>query len=322
MNSQYNIHGLALNVSAKDSLIAGLMADELRAFRSRKRVPGALTLEFKTLPARNGKPLTKEFLRKNCVAQKIMTRKTLTHYYRQNLITTVTHYKEKKIETEVAAEPSLFPDPACYFCLTQPVSPWLKKRGLFFLHAGCVSENGRGVLVVGDSGAGKSTLTVSAIRGGFKLISDEQPLLSLEKKAVIARAFPRRIRIDRVPAGLFPELRPVLKSSKAERLVFHAADIWPKALGESWCRPEVVIFPRFGLNNRLRVKKIHASGALARLLQDEHLVWYQDGPWKNLSRLHLELLNRLAAGTRAYEMTYGVKDILKIPSVFRKLLHG
>jgi hypothetical protein len=322
MNSRYNIYGLHLRTAAETPLLSKLLDEELKAFKTNKISASSLRLILKPAPFAPAAPYPAPFEKYQYITNRVMTREFFAQHYRQSLISAVTYFKKKEIHALVSREPSLFPDPACYFCLTQPISPWLKQKGLFFLHAGCVSEKGEGILITGSSGAGKSTLTCAALQSGFKFLSDEQPLLSIEKGKVIARAFPRRIRMDRLPASLFPELRPVLKSSKSKRLVFHAKDIWPGSPAETSCRPKILIFPHFDPKGRFRLNKIQASAALAGLLQDEHLVWYQDGPWKNLSRRHLELLKRLADSTPAYKMSYGVKDILRIPSVFRKLLHG
>jgi hypothetical protein len=45
------------------------------------------------------------------------------------------------------------------------------------LHAGCVSKNGRGVLLCGDSGAGKSTLAYACARTGWTYTSDDTSYL-------------------------------------------------------------------------------------------------------------------------------------------------
>ena len=322
MKSHYNIHGLSFSVTSRDPLITGLITAELKPFRASKSAPGALEIRFKMLAPDTGKFYEKNLLKEHFIAERRMTHETLTQHYRRSLITSTTDLKKKKVEVLAVHDPKLFPDPACYFCVTQPLSPWLKQKGLFFMHAGCVAENGKGVVIVGNSGAGKSTLTLSALQGGFKFFGDEQPLFSLHQNQVLAHGFPRRVRLDRLPASLFAKLRPLMKSNKNERLVFQALDYWPKAQAQTPCRPEVLIFPRFAKNAKLRLKKIHPSAALARLMQDEHLVWYQDGPFKDISHRHLELLQRLAESSRAFEMDYGVRDILKMPSVFRQLLHG
>lgn len=49
----------------------------------------------------------------------------------------------------------------------------LHQRGLFPLHASCVSLNGRGIALAGPSGAGKSTLVAALVRQGATFVSDD-----------------------------------------------------------------------------------------------------------------------------------------------------
>jgi hypothetical protein len=49
----------------------------------------------------------------------------------------------------------------------------LHQRGLFPLHASCVSLNGCGIALAGPSGAGKSTLVAALVRYGATFVSDD-----------------------------------------------------------------------------------------------------------------------------------------------------
>ena len=320
---QFDIHGLLLKVVDDHPLLFRTVVDELKIFQTKKKpARRGLQLNCSTLPSLPADgPYPARFMQYREISLPFMTPDSLVSHYVQSLITVITHVRKRRIQVAAAPEPSLFPDPAYHLCLTQPLGPWLKERGLFFLHAGCVAEKGRGILIVGHSQAGKSTLTLSAIRSGFKSLSDEQPLLSLKNGRLRVHAFPRRIRLDRSVAEIFPELRPVLDSSASERLVFNPQEIWEDCLASS-CTPKLLIFPRFKTRGRLRLSKIHPSDALARLLQDDHFVWYRNGSWNRLSHQHLALFEQLVRRTNIFELEYGTKDILRIPSLFREALHA
>ena len=47
------------------------------------------------------------------------------------------------------------------------------------IHAGCVSVDGRGVLITGPSGSGKSALALQLMAFGARLVSDDRTLLTL-----------------------------------------------------------------------------------------------------------------------------------------------
>ena len=317
---QFDIHGLPLKVVADHPLLFRMVADELKTFQTRKKpARSGVQLICSTLPPHSSDgPYPARFMEYREMLP-FTKPDTLVNHYVRSLITVTTHLRKRRIQVTAAREPSLFPDPAYHFCLTKPLDPWLKEKGLFFLHASCVAEKGRGVLIVGHSQAGKSTLSLSAIRSGFKFLSDEQPLLSFKKGRLRVHAFPRRVRLDRSVAEIFPELRPVLAAAASERLVFHAQEIWEDCLGSS-CTPKLLIFPQFKTRGRLRLRRIHPSAAFAKLFEDDHFVWYKNGRWNHLSHQHLALFERLTKKTTAFRLEYGTNDILQIPSIFRQLL--
>ncbi len=319
---QFDIHGLPLKVVAGHPLLFRMIAEELRAFQTKKKpARNGIQLICSTLPPRAGEgPYPARFMEYREVLPFTSPDALVNHYVR-SLVTVTTLLKNRRIQIAANPEPSLFPDPAYHLCLTQPLNPWLKERGLFFLHAGCVAEKGQGILIIGHSQAGKSTLSLSSVRSGFKFLSDEQPLLSFKNGRLRVHAFPRRVRLDRSVAKIFPELRPVLDSSASERLVFRAQDIWKDCLVSS-CTPKLLIFPRFKTRGRLRLRPIHPSLAFAKLFDDDHFVWYKNGRWNHLSHRHLALFELLTKKTTAFRLEYGTNDILQIPSVFRQLLHG
>lgn len=67
------------------------------------------------------------------------------------------------------------------------------RRGLFPLHASCVSIDGRAVAISGMSGAGKSTLAAALTRRGHTLLSDDVCVIDLSAAGgpVVLPAFPR-----------------------------------------------------------------------------------------------------------------------------------
>jgi len=59
-----------------------------------------------------------------------------------------------------------------------PLSLWHKNHGMPLMHAGLVSKNGRGLLLVGPGGSGKSTSAIMCAYAGFDYLSDD--LVGLE----------------------------------------------------------------------------------------------------------------------------------------------
>jgi HPr kinase/phosphorylase len=61
------------------------------------------------------------------------------------------------------------------------------------LHAGCVSYDGKGVLIFGGSGTGKSSLALQLMAYGFTLVSDDRTAIATRGGVVVAAA-PQSIR--------------------------------------------------------------------------------------------------------------------------------
>lgn len=75
------------------------------------------------------------------------------------------------------------------------------------LHAACVSNNGKGILLIGDSGAGKSTLAYACARAGWTFTSDDTSYLVNESKVPRVIGHCHRARFRPSAKELFPELQ-------------------------------------------------------------------------------------------------------------------
>jgi hypothetical protein len=68
-------------------------------------------------------------------------------------------------------------------------------KDIFILHAGVVSYDGKGVVIVGSSNFGKTTLTLELVKKGFKFLSDE--FCSIHQETQEIYSFPRSIGISK-----------------------------------------------------------------------------------------------------------------------------
>ena len=94
------------------------------------------------------------------------------------------------------------------------LAPLYRRRGWFPLHAfAALAPNGKVALITGQMGAGKTTTGLSLLCAGWKLLSNDSPLLQLHGDAVEVLAYPGRlsafddslVRFDKlkkfIPAG-------------------------------------------------------------------------------------------------------------------------
>lgn len=314
MRTDLNIHGVKVRLSADHPLIFRTLLADLAAFRSSpSNDKQTIHLKISALaPFLRDGETDRETAMQSAGKEGLVTRHMTTD------ITVLTHPQKREIRAAVVPEPSLLPDPAYHYLFTQPLNLWFKRKGLFFLHAGCVADRSRGVLLIGHPRAGKSTLSLSAVRAGFKFLSDEQPLLGLRGGKVLAHCFPRRIRLGRPSAARFPELRRLLGRS-GKRLIFSMESIRPGSL-QSSSPVSLLIFPRFKKQGALQLRRLQPAAALAQLLEDDHFVWYRNKPLDRISQRHLDLFQKLVLQAPAYRLEYNDRDISKIPARLNQLL--
>lgn len=75
------------------------------------------------------------------------------------------------------------------------------------IHAACVSQNGKGILLCGHSGAGKSTLAYASARAGWTYTSDDTSYLINDSPVPRVIGHAHRARFRPSARELFPELR-------------------------------------------------------------------------------------------------------------------
>jgi hypothetical protein len=74
------------------------------------------------------------------------------------------------------------------------------------LHAACVGQHGKGILLCGDSGAGKSTLSYACARAGWTYTSDDTSYLLNGSRVPRVIGHAHRVRFRPTAKALFPEL--------------------------------------------------------------------------------------------------------------------
>jgi hypothetical protein len=84
------------------------------------------------------------------------------------------------------------------------------------VHAGCVSLEGRGVLLCGDSGAGKSTLSYACARAGWTFTSDDGSYVSNDGNDLTVTGDYQKIRFRPTAEKFFPEVKGLEISRRAE----------------------------------------------------------------------------------------------------------
>ena len=193
----------------------------------------------------------------------------------------------------------------------------LKRRGLYGLHAGGFSANGKCLLIPGTSGAGKSTLTVASLRANFDYMSDDMVFLIGREDGFRVLAFPEEVDVSDQTAGFFPELNFLLRAPKRggwRKHQIHPIQIYgTKVTPEA--KPAAVVIPRIAVAETSVFTRMDPDEALLEMVPNVLLTEASS------CRAHLDALSELVASTPCYRLETG-RDFDRLSVRFRELLES
>ncbi len=193
------------------------------------------------------------------------------------------------------------------------LSPHLRRRGKFLLHAFAAAREGRALLLVGDVGAGKTTTGLALLQSGWRLLSNDSPIVDesgdiLSYPGLLA-AYPDTMqRFSATRALVTGETAPT-----GQKITVAAEALWP----DIWTKratPVAICFPQIDPGGEHRLQALTPPETLRRLLP--HAIEQWD---KEMIPTHLVLLRRLAETTRAYTL-HLAPDISTLPGLLEQLI--
>lgn len=195
------------------------------------------------------------------------------------------------------------------------LGPLLRRRGLFPVHAFAAANDGRAALLVGDIGAGKTTTGLSLLSAGWKLISNDSPLLRQDAEGIAICAYPGLLAAYDDTLARFPALHRFMGSigDPPAKRAFPAdaafAGVW-----QLWAHGRAVLFPKVtpGLL-KSRAEPLSPRDALLSLVSNSIERWDRDmiGP-------HLAMLQALVEQAPAYRL-FLAPDVPALPELIARL---
>jgi hypothetical protein len=88
-----------------------------------------------------------------------------------------------------------------------------RAQRLIPLHAACIAQGNRGVLILGDSGAGKSTLTLASVAAGLQVLAEDSVFVHPANGRATGVASFIHVRRDAVRHAGAPALRDRIRAS-------------------------------------------------------------------------------------------------------------
>jgi hypothetical protein len=183
------------------------------------------------------------------------------------------------------------------------LSPHLRRRGQFLLHALAAAPNTtspRAALLAGDIGAGKTTTGLALLHAGWKLLSNDSPILAASASGVQVRAYPGLLSAYPDTLSRFPELAHLTPTgAPREKTIFAAEAIYPGVWLEA-APAGVLVFPQIEARAEHALERLAPAEALRQLLP--HAIEQWD---RAVIPAHLQLLNQLVQSVPAYRLRLG-----------------
>ena len=131
-----------------------------------------------------------------------------------------------------------------YYFLEAAVSTLLEALYLTPLHAACVQNGGRGVLLCGESGAGKSSLAFACARNGWTFLSDDSSAIIRKRRGRVVVGNPCQMRFRESAVELFPELKKqrVTPRATGKMAIELATAILPEIATQAECQVDYIVF--------------------------------------------------------------------------------
>lgn len=198
------------------------------------------------------------------------------------------------------------------------LSPHLRRRGLFLIHAFAAATSHqrerRAVLIVGPVGAGKTTTGLALLAAGWKLLANDAPILRAPGDVL---AYPGLLAGYPDTFARFPATAHLARPGAAagEKITLAAEALWPEVwIERAPCA--AIVFPQVEPRAGHAVEPLRPPEALRRLLP--HAVEQWD---KAMMPAHLQLLSQLVQAAPAFRLRLG-PEVSALPDLFASLLGG
>ena len=176
------------------------------------------------------------------------------------------------------------------------------------------AANAPAVLIIGDIGAGKTTTGLALLHAGWKLLSNDSPILTADAGVVSVLAYPGLLSAYPDTLARFSELGSlILLAPVREKTIFAAEAVYPD-VWLSATSAGVLLFPQIENRPEHALEPLSPPEALQLILP--HAIEQWD---RAMIPSHLALLTQLIQTTPAYRLRLG-PDTDTLPAILASTL--
>lgn len=204
------------------------------------------------------------------------------------------------------------------------LSPHLRRRGLFLIHAFAASsplsaseggrESSRAILLVGSIGSGKTTTGLALLNAGWQLLSNDSPILRAPNAVL---SYPGLLAAYPETYTRFPATAHLSTFAPAgvgrQKITVAAESIWPHVWRDN-APIAAILFPHVEARAEHGLEPLRPPDALKLLLP--HAIEQWD---KAMMPAHLALLTEFAKTTPAYRLRLG-PNVHTIPDLLSQIV--
>jgi hypothetical protein len=195
---------------------------------------------------------------------------------------------------------------------------WLRRRGIYFMHAGAVAQGDNGLLILGKGGSGKSTIALACLLAGFDFLGDDY---ILARPSPVAEVF-NLYRSAKLEVGhrtaRFERLGDAVSGFTGAPNDGKAILMLPDRFARQVRRQAglaALVIPRLTPACRSCLRPATASEALHALIPSNAR------QLTAVRKADLDAMAALARGLPSYTLAMG-QDVDEVPSVLARLLNG
>lgn len=194
------------------------------------------------------------------------------------------------------------------------LSPHLRRRGFFLIHAFSAALNGKAILLVGGIGAGKTTTGMSLLNAGWRLLSNDSPVIALQNDIPTVLSYPGVLAAYPETFARFATTKHIAEQAtegeERRKYILPAHDIWPGVWLEN-APVSAIYFPQIESRPDHALTPLSPPQALAQLLP--HAIEQWD---TTMMPQHLALLSQLVAQAPTYQLHLG-PNVATIPALLQ-----